>query len=148
MAQPTRRPINLGFDLASFRGHYSFTGVWGPLRQATLGVGVSDGKGGFYGTQRINAGTGSFLETPIDGGYKVAPDGMVLVSITFPLPGFGDFEADLCLVPFLVEQARKHRLITQLQGIDTQPGVDVANGQPFEPPMLGLANFRWIPGRG
>jgi hypothetical protein len=138
--------LNLGMKNDCFNGRYGFIATWGPQRLATLGMAVADGKGGLFGTQKINMGTGTFVQADFGGSYNVASNGYVDVKFDFTLPtpdgGTLPVQAVFLFVLFQVQEFNGMPIATELRGVDTAAALDFSTGQTLQPPALGIGLFK------
>jgi hypothetical protein len=144
MAQQDNK-IDLGFDLRTFSGNYGFSIIYGPRRYAGIGIAISDGRGNFRAIQKLNIGTGQMLEQNIVGTYEVNPDGTGVARIKATLPDGQVVDGTFDYVVLQAVKRGNYKLGVELQGIDRQPAVNFATGQPLEPPQIGVSWFKSLP---
>ncbi len=139
------KEIDLGFDLRMFSGNYGFSIIYGPRRYVGIGIAVSDGKRNLRGIQKLNTGAGQLIEQNIVGTYEVNPDGTGTAYIKAALPDGQVIDGTFDYVVLRAVKRGNYKKGIELQGVDRNPAVDFASGQPVEPPQIGVSWFQTLP---
>jgi hypothetical protein len=145
VANNNKDRLDLGYNNASFAGNYGLSIIYGPNRYVGLGVTQSDGKGNFWGIQKLNIGTGQIILQRIVGTYVVYSDGTGEAHIDVTLPDGQKAKGSFAYVVLHAVQRGNVKFATELQGMDMNPAIDFATGQPLQPIQLGVSWFKSIP---
>jgi hypothetical protein len=116
----TAENLDLGYSNASFQGRYGFSIIYGPRVATGVGVAISDGRGKFYGIQKLNL-AGQFIPFTFEGTYEVFADGTGTATVTLTAPDGTVRPGTFDYVVLQALDAGTVKLATELQGLDRTP---------------------------
>lgn len=122
------QPLELGFNNASLQGRYDFLLSSDGQRIAAVGAAIFDGRGGFFGDEKLNAGTGRFFGFALEGGYDVRSDGTGEGQLRMRPPQGPELVLPFEFTILEIEQKGTVRLALAAQGIGRDANFDFGAG--------------------